>query len=167
MSTTYPTTPTPTPTKPKKRWPYIAAIPVALFIGIGLGSASHPATTTTTAAPVTVTAPAPANPYPMPSDARDNPPVPDPATAQAQPTGPLTTFSDGTYEVGTGDGQVAPGKYKSTPAADRPGYYARLKNNDGAMDDIIDNELSEGQMLLTVKKTDGYVEVSGTTFTKM
>jgi hypothetical protein len=25
----------------------------------------------------------------------------------------MTTFSEGTYEVGTGDGQIAPGKCKS------------------------------------------------------
>lgn len=162
MSTTYPTTPTPTPgPKQKKRWPYIAAIPVALFVGIGLGSANH-GTTTPVAAPVTVTAPAAVSPYPMPSDARDNPTVPDPYT-QAQPTGPLTTFGEGTYEVGTGDGQVAPGKYKSPG----PGYYARLKSDDGELGSIIDNQLSEGQLLLTVKKTDKYIEVSRCTFTKV
>ena len=45
-------------------------------------------------------------------------------------------------------------------------YSARLKHNDGALGDIIDNDLSEGQMILNVAKSDGYVEIRGCTFTK-
>ena len=81
------------------------------------------------------------------------------------PSGPLTRFSDGTYEVGTGDGQIAPGKYTS-PGSGGTCYWARLKNNDGALGDIVDNNLGEGQMILNVRKGDGYVEIRGCEFTK-
>lgn len=87
------------------------------------------------------------------------------APAPAVTTGPLTTIVPGTYEVGNGDGQVVPGKYKSP----NPGgycYSARLKNNDGALGDIIANDIHQGQALLTVKASDGYVEVTGCTFVK-
>ena len=80
---------------------------------------------------------------------------------------PLTTVSPGTYEVGTGDGQVAPGKYKSTgPDSGGACYYARLKNNDGGTGDIIANNLSQGPSIMNVKASDGYVQVAGCTFTK-
>lgn len=158
MSTTYPTTPTSTP-KQKKRWLYIAAIPVALFIGIGLGSANH-GTTTPVAAPVTVTAPAAVNPYPMPSDARDNPAVPDPYTAQAP--GPLTVFSDGIYDVGTGPGEIAPGKYKSANTGGDGAIFLKKANGDYS-----DAASGKGQLIITIKKTDAQAEVMGTTFTKM
>jgi hypothetical protein len=82
-------------------------------------------------------------------------------TPQATASGPLTTFGEGTYEVGTGDGQVAPGKYKSPG----PGYWARLRSSNGS--DIIANDLKDGPMVLTVLKTDKYVEISRCTFTKV
>jgi hypothetical protein len=88
-------------------------------------------------------------------------------SASSPQSGPLTTVSSGTYEVGTGDGQVPPGKYKSSgPTGSAPCYFARLKNNDGAMGDIIDNDLSQGPTVMTVKASDGYVEVNRCTFTK-
>jgi hypothetical protein len=105
---TIPTTPTPTPKK-RRIWPYIAAIPVALFFGVVLGASSgQGATSSPAAAPVTVTVPAPAGAFA--DDARDNPAVPDPYLPNQQetvapvPAGPLTTFSDGIYEIGTDDG---------------------------------------------------------------
>jgi hypothetical protein len=139
-------------------WPYITAIPLALFIGIGIGGQGAAPAVAPAAAPattVTVTAPADGR-----NDGGSLPAVPAPTYA---PTGPLSTFSEGTYEVGTGDGQVAPGKYKSPG----PGSYVLLKNNDGQLGDIIDIQISDGQLLLTVPKTAGYVEVRRCTFTKI
>ena len=43
-------------------------------------------------------------------------------------------------------------------------YYARLRNNDGDAGDIIAEELSHGQIIMTVRASDGYVTVSGCTF---
>jgi hypothetical protein len=66
--------------------------------------------------------------------------------------------------VGVGNGQVAPGKYRS--AGGSMCYWSRLKNNDAALGDIIDNNVGQGQMILSVAKSDGYVEIRGCTFTK-
>jgi beta-lactam-binding protein with PASTA domain len=94
--------------------------------------------------------------------------APPAAAAPAKPQ-QLTEVSPGTYQVGTGDGQVAPGKYKSTgpDGSNFAGcYYARLKNNDGGLGDIIANNISQGPSIMNVKASDGYVEVNGCTFAK-
>lgn len=55
------------------------------------------------------------------------------------------TVGPGMYAVGTGNGQVAPGKYFSpAPSSGSTCYYARLRNNDGDAGDIIAEELSQG-----------------------
>ena len=75
------------------------------------------------------------------------------ATTVTSPSvvGPLMTVGPGTYAVGTGNGQVAPGKYFSpAPSSGSPCYSARLRNNDGEADDIIAEELSQGQIIMTV-----------------
>jgi hypothetical protein len=145
-----PTTPTPAPKK-QSRWPYVAMIAGALLIGIGLGSSSHGTAPTTAAAPAAT--------YSAPAYVPDNPAVPAPTYA---PSGPLTTFADGIYDVGTGPGEIPPGKYKSAnetgdgsvfvkESADRYGDYATGK----------------GQLIVTVTKADVEVEVRDATFTKM
>ena len=79
--------------------------------------------------------------------------------------GPVMTVGPGTYAVGTGNGQVAPGKYFSpAPSSGSTCYYARLRNNNGEPDDIIAEELSHRQIIMTVRASDGYVKVSGCTF---
>lgn len=82
--------------------------------------------------------------------------------APVVPSGPLTSVPSGTYEVGTGVGQVPPGSYVA-PAGSSTCYYARLKNTDGGFDSIIDNkgEYGGGQVLLNVKSSDKALEVSG------
>lgn len=82
-----------------------------------------------------------------------------PGTSAAQ-SGPLTTVSDGTYEVGV---DMAAGKYKGQCT---DGYWARLKDDSGS--NIIDNDLKLGAALMqfTAKKGE-YVEVSRCTFTKV
>ena len=86
--------------------------------------------------------------------------------AVAVPATPPGTFGPGTYQVGS---DIPPGNYRSTgpDGSDAVGcYYARLKHNDGAVGDIIDNDISKGQSLLTVKASDGYVSISGCSFAK-
>jgi hypothetical protein len=144
---------------------------------VGLGSTSpRPAETASTAAaaPVTETVRAPASTgtetvtetvtVSAPAPAATAAPAPVEPQAGSATSGPLRSFSDGTYEVGTGDGQIAPGKYRS-PGDDGMCYWARLKHNDGAFGDIIANNVGQGQMILNVKASDGYVEVRGCTFT--
>jgi hypothetical protein len=142
--------PTSAPTsKRPRRWPYIAAIPLALAVGIGIGGQRGDPTQTAASSPPTIAAvqPAPRGTY---------------SAAAATPTGPLTSFSDGIYEVGTGPGQIAPGKYRS----DNPngnGYIWLTKADGGYGDDAS----SKGQILVTIKTTDVRAEVYGCTFTKV
>jgi len=75
------------------------------------------------------------------------------------------TVGPGTYEVGTGPGQLAPGRYFSPgPPSGSPCYYARRRNKDSEPGEIIADELSQGQVTMTVRASDGYVEISGCTF---
>ena len=88
----------------------------------------------------------------------------DPVTAApttTQNAGPIAVFTDGMYEVGTGNGQVAPGKYRATGHC----YWARL--GPGGEDDIIDNHYGDGQTFLVVKPSDRYVFVEHCYFTKV
>lgn len=107
-------------------------------------------------------------------DGRTWPAGPSTAAAAADPAPPVaaalsTSFDAGTYEVGTGNGQIPPGKYKSPgPDGSISGmcYYARLRSNDGSVNDIIANDISQGPSVLTVKASDGYIKISGCAFTK-
>jgi hypothetical protein len=88
------------------------------------------------------------------------------AAPAAAPTTPPGTFGPGTYQVGS---DIPPGNYRSTgpDGSNAVGcYYARLKHNDGAAGDIIANNISKGQSLLTIKASDGYVSISGCSFAK-
>jgi hypothetical protein len=158
-----------TPPPPKRRrrwWPWALILGAILFIVvIAVNNPVAPAPAVSTPTPA---ASAPG----VPSGVDPNTWTPGPAVAPAvapaaapEPSGPLTTVGPGFYEVGTGDGQVAPGKYKS---ANPEGYcsVARLKNNDGSATDIIDYKNSPGPIIVTVKKTDGYLQTTGCTLTK-
>lgn len=83
-------------------------------------------------------------------------------TASARPAGPLTSFGPGTYEIGTGPDQIAPGKYKTAgPAAGDFGgscYWARLKNTDGELASIIANGNAQGPTTVTIGKNDAAFE---------
>ncbi len=84
---------------------------------------------------------------PAPYDALPGQPAPTsaapPTTAptSAAPPGPKTSFGDGTWEVGTGAGLIAPGKYRTTVPQDSWNcYWERLKGTSGSFDDIIAND---------------------------
>lgn len=85
-----------------------------------------------------------------------------PSYTPPAPTGPLTAVPSGTYEVGSGDGQVAPGKYVAAPGSSSC-YYARLRDLNGSFRSIIDNngEYNGGQVILSVQSSDKALEVSG------
>lgn len=86
------------------------------------------------------------------------------APAQPAQSGPRTTFSAGTYEVGA---DIEPGKYKTTgPAAGGSCYWARLKNTDGGFDAIIANGNTEGPATVTIAKSDAAFETTDCTWTK-
>ncbi len=115
-----------TPPSPKRRklWPWVVGGVAVVLVTIAVTSGGGTA------------------PTPAPSNAAE------PASAPtATPSGPATTVDDGTYEVGV---DVEPGKYK-TPGSPTC-YWARLKENDGSLGDIIDNGFSSGPQVTTLRK---------------
>jgi hypothetical protein len=81
------------------------------------------------------------------------------APAQANPGVP--TFTDGVYEVGTGDGQIPPGTYKTDGrSSQRSCHWSRNKDASGELGSIISNSLKSGPQIMQVKPTDKYVEFS-------
>ncbi|WP_433802960.1 hypothetical protein [Actinomycetospora sp. CA-084318] len=76
--------------------------------------------------------------------------------AQAGTTTSGGTLTAGTYEVGS---EVQPGTYKTVSSGRC--YYERLRNLDGGIGSIIDNENVEGQGILEIKSSDKYVKISG------
>lgn len=135
---------------------------VTLYVALGFttlgwfttANADHSSAATP---PAVAAAPAPA-PIPAPVAPPVAPSVvtPPPPPAEVKPEG---VFGDGTYEVGT---DIPAGKYKTTgEGGNGVCYYARLKTGDGSYGDIIDNDILNGQGVITVKKSDGLVELSG------
>jgi hypothetical protein len=105
-----------------------------------------------------------ASPWPRGSGGVTNLPVPatvaagySPAPAPAADDG----IGEGVYEVGA---DMPAGKYKTAGAIPSDAipscYYARLKHNDGAFGDIIANDSSTGQLVVTVKVGE-YFKTSG------
>ena len=137
---------------------------VAFLFGIGIGGAGNkPPAATAASAPTTQTVTVAVPQQGAQPAVVEAPAVEAPAVAASG--GPLTSLSEGTYEVGTGDGQIAPGKYKSPgPSSGSQCYYARLSSD--TTTDIIANDLKQGPMTMTVQSSDKYVEINGCTFTK-
>ena len=168
-----PLPPPPRPPAPKR--PIMAAAAGGLIVGLAIGAIGTAATTSGNSSiaappPVTRTVTEPASPSAAePASAYVPEGTPQVAVPPTADSGPLQNLGPGTYEVGTGAGQAAPGKYKSTgpDSGNYVGcYYARLKNNDGSLGDILDNNITQGPSVLTIKPSDGYVEINGCSFTK-
>jgi hypothetical protein len=71
------------------------------------------------------------------------------------PAGPLTTFGDGKWEIGV---DIAEGKYKTTGPASGSICYADTENDAGK---IGQQEVAQGPVTMTIKKSDGYFKTSG------
>lgn len=84
-----------------------------------------------------------------------------PAVLAPVPAGPATTIGDGTHEVGV---DVAPGKYKTAGGQDC--YYARLRNTDGGVENILDNNLGAGPQTVTIKAGEYFESQGCGTWTK-
>lgn len=137
--------PTPPPRKPR-RWPWVVAGAVLLLVVVGVAGGQSTPSSPAGGTPTVWPSQAPV----ASSDTRD-------AVAGAAP-GPLTSFGPGTFEVGTGAGEVAPGKYKTAgPGAGDLGscYWARLKDTSGDFESIITNSNAQGPTTVTISKNDG------------
>lgn len=137
---------TPPPPK-KKRWPWVVGGVAALIV---IGSV-----VSTTSPKQSVYHPS----YPPPSA----------AAAEAPPaqSGPLTTFSDGTYEVGV---DIEPGRYK-TAGPDKSDllpmcYWERAKDDSGTFRSIIANDNLQGPGSVSVKQGEFLKVSGGCTWTK-
>jgi hypothetical protein len=84
------------------------------------------------------------------------------ARQPASPTGPLTSFGDGTYQVGTAAGDVPAGVYRSAgPTEGMPCYWARTKDPTGKVDAITAEGYPSGPATVTIKNSDGAFVASG------
>lgn len=82
-------------------------------------------------------------------------------TVKPKPRRPKATIpGDGIFAVGK---EVRPGTYKARPAPDGVGmcYAARMSTTSSA--GIIDNELGQGQIIVTIHSSDKYFKTSGCT----
>jgi hypothetical protein len=120
---------------------FVAVVIAGIFIAISSPSSSTPAATA---------------PVPVPTMA---PPVAVPTPA-AVPDVAASTFPAGIYEVGTGLGHIAPGKYH-TDGEGSFGYWARLSGLSGDSHDIITNGMVDGPTTITIKASDAAVKFSG------
>jgi hypothetical protein len=68
----------------------------------------------------------------------------------------LTSFGDGTYQVGTAAGDVTAGLYRTAgPTEGMPCYWARTKDSTGKADAIIADGYPTGPTTVTIKNSDG------------
>ena len=151
------------PRKPR-RWPWVVGIVAALLVGIGIGSGSSGSgSSTASTAGTTKTVQAPASTVTVAAGAPAE--APTPAAPAPAADGPKTSFSAGTYEVGT---DIQPGKYKTPGPEGGSGicYWARLKDTSGGPSAIIANGVPQGPSTVTIARTDAAFETSGCTWTK-
>jgi hypothetical protein len=79
--------------------------------------------------------------------------------AQAEPavSGPVSTFTDGVYEVGR---DITAGTYIAPGGADGGGcYWKRLSSLSGGVDSIIANDLTHGGQVLITVNSGEYLQV--------
>lgn len=154
-------------TKTKHMFGYAGTAVLALSIGAAAGgadssNAAAPAVATTVHSTETVTAPAPdAQPAEAKTTTVKAPAVTNTITVtkKAGPAKPKATIpGDGTYEVGK---DIQPGTYVSGVPDSGNCYWARMKGTSGSMDDIIANNNSAGQSVVTIAASDKVFESSG------
>lgn len=141
----YPQQAWPPPAQPapkrRRKWPWIVGGIVLLLIIIGSVGNAKPAT------PTVVNA--------------------GPAASQAQaatPTGPASTITDGTYQVGV---DMVAGRYKTNfQGSTGMCYWERSKDDSGQFTSIISNDNLQGPGSVTVKKGEFFKVSGGCTWTK-
>jgi hypothetical protein len=147
------------PPRAPRRWPWaVGGIVLGLLAGGVVGALAFATITVVASPPVERTITVAAPPPPAETITVTVPAPPPEAPAAAAPAGPLSTFGDGVWEVGV---DIVPGKYKTSGTDSYGCYYARLKNNDGSISDIISNGFGQGPVTVTIKDGDGYFETSG------
>jgi hypothetical protein len=135
-------------TKSRRRCRWIIAAAALLMVVLGVVGCGH-YSTTSTAQVTAARVPKVAAPKPM-------------MRQPAPPTGPLTTFGDGIYRVGTAAGDITAGLYRSAgPTEGMPCYWARTQDPTGKIDTIITDSYPPGPTTVTITSSDGAFVVSG------
>lgn len=148
---------------------YAGTAILALGIGAAAGgadSSAAPTAATTVRSTQTVTAPAPdVQPAGAQTRTVQAPPVTKTVKAPAvtktvtvKATPKASFAGDGTYEVGK---DIQPGTYVSSTPDSGNCYWARMKGMSGSFGDIIANNNSAGQSVVTIASTDKVFETSG------
>ena len=137
-------------------WPYIAGAVVLVLGIIGACSPSSTSSRGSSGAPyrgpgggATVATTAPGHAAPAAT------------AAAAKPSGPLTAFGDGTYEVGV---DVAAGRYK-TPGGSWC-YWERARNDSGDFGSIISNDNLQGPGTVSNRPGEFFKTSGGCQWTK-
>jgi hypothetical protein len=133
---------------------YGATALVALVVGTGIGGSSGEGDAQTTASSTPATTVTVAGSVPGPTVTVTASSV---KTVTSAPRVAVAMEGDGTYEVGV---DVKPGTYVSAKPDSGTCYWARLKGTDG-IGGIIDNDLSSGRTVVTIKKSDKFFETKG------
>ncbi len=151
------------PSAPKKSRKHLIGYPLVALIALGMGAASRGGSTTTAAggaatttvtATTTETAPAGGSE----STVTETETATETTTVTPKPTGaPSSVPGDGIYEVGR---DIKAGTYSSAKPDSGNCYWARLSGTDG-LTDILANNNSSGQSLVTIKATDKFFETNG------
>ncbi|MGN7248932.1 hypothetical protein ACTHQ1_14535 [Janibacter anophelis] len=137
---------------------FILGAVIILIVGTDGSSASAGATTSTatstTTATATVTDPGSTTTTTAPPETTTRTKT---ATVTAEPPPPATDIpGDGTFEVGV---DVQPGTYVSGAPASGSCYWSRLSSSSGS-GNIIDNNISSGQSIVTIAASDAFFETS-------
>jgi hypothetical protein len=159
------TSPPPAPVKKKRSkkkivgWSIGGVVVLITVISISSGNTAA-APTSPTAPSLTVT--------PSIPDTTAYAPTTTEAPAPPAPVGPVTTFTDGTYQVGV---DIAPGRYKTAGAdpslfADNC-YTERESDDSGEFSSIIANNNTTGPYSVTVKKGEFFKADGCLPFTKV
>ncbi|CAM4057340.1 hypothetical protein [Janibacter anophelis] len=137
---------------------FVVGAVMILILGAGDGASSATAVTSTRTSTVTSTAKV--------TDAGSTTTTTAPpttttrtttATVTAKPPPPATDIpGDGTFEVGV---DVEPGTYISDAPSSGSCYWARLSSPTGT-DNILDNNISRGQSIVTISTSDAFFETS-------
>ena len=94
---------------------------------------------------IAISEPRTPDPSPIPEVIATPDPTPDPT-----PMGPVTTFSDGTFFVGT---DIEPGTYRNSTSAGGC-YWERLAGFSGDLDELIANGFVYAKQIVTISPTD-------------
>lgn len=137
----------------------LVAYPVAALVALSTGcsaAASDESGGASSAPQVTVTVPGPT----VTATATESVPTPtvtNTVTVTVEPKAKSSFPGDGTYQVGV---DIEPGTYVSGPPDRGNCYWARLSGSNG-FGDILANNNSSGQSVVTIAKTDKFFESSG------